>query len=180
MYAIKDDKDHEESVYMALVDVSGLNPKTNEDDKKEICVSTEKAVLFLKYKTCLSRMSMKAVVVHEYGDSTKLSYEDISIPEVGKGEVLVKKHFCGVNFIDIVWRNGFMAQRFSVDSTLGFEGSGVVEKVGDGVVDVAVGDNVAYMGLGAGSYAEYSKVPSWRVIKPMFHLTRQQVHYGKG
>ncbi|KAK3736049.1 hypothetical protein QZH41_012223 [Actinostola sp. cb2023] len=33
IYAIKDDKDH-----MALVDVSGLNPKTNEDDNKELCV----------------------------------------------------------------------------------------------------------------------------------------------
>ena len=46
MYAIKDDKDHEESVYMALVDVSGLNPKTNEDDKKEICVV--RLIAFLK------------------------------------------------------------------------------------------------------------------------------------
>ena len=34
-----------------------------------------------------ANMSMKAVVIHEYGDSSKLSYEDVPIPEPGPGEV---------------------------------------------------------------------------------------------
>ncbi|XP_031573089.1 uncharacterized protein LOC116307088 [Actinia tenebrosa] len=117
------------------------------------------------HKTCVADMSMKAVVVHEYGDSSKLSYEDVPIPEPAKGEVLVKNHFCGVNFIDIICRNGHMGERFPLNATLGFEGSGVVEKVGSDVEGISKGDNVAYMGLGVGSYSEFSKVPSWRVIK---------------
>ena len=32
-------------------------------------------------------MSMKAVVVHEYGDSSQLKYEDVPIPDPGEGEV---------------------------------------------------------------------------------------------
>ena len=35
----------------------------------------------------LANMSMKAVVIHEYGDSSKLSYEDVPIPEPGPEEV---------------------------------------------------------------------------------------------
>ena len=38
-----------------------------------------------------ANMSMKAVVIHEYGDSSKLSYEDVPIPEPGPGEVYL--HF---------------------------------------------------------------------------------------
>jgi len=51
--------------------------------KKNIKFVPSKSLL----KTCLARMSMKAVVVHEYGDSSKLSYEDAPIPTVGKQEV---------------------------------------------------------------------------------------------
>lgn len=35
----------------------------------------------------VANMSMKAVVIHEYGDSSKLSYEDMPVPEPGPGEV---------------------------------------------------------------------------------------------
>ena len=37
--------------------------------------------------TCVARMSMKAVVLHEYGDSSKLMYEDVPIPDIGSEEV---------------------------------------------------------------------------------------------
>jgi len=73
-------------------------------------------------------------------------------------QILVKNHFCGVNFIDIMCRKGFMSQRFGVNETMGFEGSGVVEKVGEGVQDLAVGDKVAYMGLGVGKTSYYIEV----------------------
>ena len=62
----------------------------------------------------------------------------------------MKNSFCGVNFIDIMCRQGMMAQRFPQNATMGFEGSGVVEKVGEGVQNVKVGDKVAYIGFDVG------------------------------
>jgi NADPH2:quinone reductase len=75
-------------------------------------------------------------------------------------QVLVKNHFCGVNFIDIVVRNGYMGQRFPLNSTVGFEGSGIVEKIGSDVEGISKGDNVAYMGLGTGLYTLH-KINDW-------------------
>ena len=47
-----------------------------------------------------------AVRVHKYGGPEVLTYEDIEVGAPGQGQVKVKQHACGVNFIDIYFRMG--------------------------------------------------------------------------
>jgi len=105
---------------------------------------------------------MKAIFVTEPGGIDKLRYEDLPVPEPGPGQALVKLHFSGVNFIDVYFRTGLYKAPPPV--VLGMEGSGVVEKVGAGVTEVAPGDRGAYA-MARGSYAEYAVVPSAMLVK---------------
>lgn len=106
---------------------------------------------------------MKAIRVHQPGDADTLVYEDVAVAEPGPGQALVKIEAAGLNFIDIYQRMGIypMAPPF----TPGMEAAGVVEAVGPGVSEVAVGDRVVYTML-PGSYAEYAVVPAW-MLAPM-------------
>ena len=105
---------------------------------------------------------MKAIFVTEPGGVDKLRYEDLPVPEPGPGQALVKLHFSGVNFIDVYFRTGLYKAPPPI--VLGMEGAGVVEKVGVGVTEVALGDRVAYA-MARGSYAEYAVVPAWQLVK---------------
>lgn len=100
---------------------------------------------------------IKAVRVHEYGGPEKLCYEDVDIGDPGPGEARVRHTAIGLNFADIHNREG----RYPLPSlphVLGGEAAGVVEAVGAGVTNVAVGDRVAYAAGGPafppGAYAE--------------------------
>ncbi|PJF18096.1 hypothetical protein PSACC_02092 [Paramicrosporidium saccamoebae] len=104
---------------------------------------------------------MKAVRVHTTGGIDKLTIEEIPVPVAKPGEVVVKNAFIGVNYIDIYHRTGLYPLALPV--VLGREGSGVVESVGEGVSDLAVGDRVGY--LGSHSYAEYNAVAAIHVVK---------------
>lgn len=105
---------------------------------------------------------MKAIRVHEPGGVEAMRYEDLETPQPGDGQALVKLEAAGVNFIDVYIRSGL----YPADPpfTLGQEGAGVVESVGQGVTEVRAGDRVAYTGV-AGSYAEYAVVPAERLVK---------------
>ncbi|MGD0579698.1 MAG: quinone oxidoreductase [Bryobacteraceae bacterium] len=105
---------------------------------------------------------MRAVFVTDPGGVDKLRYEDLPMPKPGAGEALVKIHAAGVNFIDIYFRTGLYKAEPPV--VLGLEGAGVVEQVGEGVMDVAPGDRVAYA-MARGSYAEFAAVPAWQLVK---------------
>ncbi|MBF0595852.1 MAG: quinone oxidoreductase [Candidatus Omnitrophica bacterium] len=96
---------------------------------------------------------MKAIRISETGDLDFLKYEDIPKPSPGNGEVCVRIHFAGVNFIDTYIRSGYYKRQLPL--TLGMEASGVVEAVGPEVQGLAAGDRVAYAGH-PGSYAQYS------------------------
>jgi len=104
---------------------------------------------------------MKAIRVHQQGGLDALKYEDIPVPQPGKGEARVKIYASGVNFIDVYHRDGRYKPPLPV--TLGQEGAGVVDAVGEGVTDVKVGDRVAYTSA-QGSYAEFAIVPAWRLV----------------
>jgi NADPH2:quinone reductase len=105
---------------------------------------------------------MKIVLVEEPGGPEQLRIIEMPKPEPGRDQALVKIAAAGVNFIDIYHRTGL----YKVDPpiTLGMEGAGVVEAVGEGVTEVAPGDRVAYA-MARGSYAEYAVVPAWMLVK---------------
>jgi NADPH2:quinone reductase len=102
---------------------------------------------------------MKAAVMVATGDSKVLQMVDLPTPEVSAPEqVLVRLRAAGLNPLDIKMREG----AYNIDPlpfTLGWDGSGVVEAVGDGVSHVKPGDEVMVFhgsfGKFHGNYAEY-------------------------
>jgi NADPH2:quinone reductase len=77
--------------------------------------------------------------------------------EAGVGEVLVRVQAAGVNCADIYFRNGALPRPIPFPFTLGIEGPGEIEAVGEGVSELKRGDRVAYK-WSLGSYAEYDVV----------------------
>jgi NADPH:quinone reductase len=104
---------------------------------------------------------MKAIRVNEHGGPDILSYEDVPDPEPGPGEARVRLAASGVNFIDVYQRTGLYPKE--TPFTLGQEGAGEVDAVGEGVEDLSVGDYVAFAGA-MGAYAEYAVVPAERLV----------------
>lgn len=104
---------------------------------------------------------MKAIRVHNYGGPEVLTYEDVPMPEPKTGEARVKIEAGGLNFIDIYHRTGLYPLK--TPFTLGMEGAGIVDAVGDGVTEVKKGDRVAYA-MVPGSYAEFAIVPAAKLV----------------
>ena len=104
---------------------------------------------------------MKAILVNECGGPEKMELVEVPKPSPGPGQVLVKLAAIGVNFIDIYFRTGLYKAPAPV--SLGMEGAGVVEAVGEGVEGVNVGDRVAYC-MVRGSYAECAVVPVEMIV----------------
>ena len=100
---------------------------------------------------------MKAVRIDKYGGPEVLTHEDIAVPEPKAGEARVKIEAIGLNYIDIYQRTGLYP--LQTPFTLGMEGAGIVDAIGDGVTEVKAGDRVAYAMI-LGSYAEYAIVPA--------------------
>jgi NADPH2:quinone reductase len=106
---------------------------------------------------------MKAIMVSQAGDASVLNYvENAPIPKPSKGEVLVKIHAAGINFVDIYYRRGYYKREYPYIP--GQEASGVVESLGEGVTGFSQGDRVCYTGS-PGSYCEYAAVQVEKLIK---------------
>ena len=105
-----------------------------------------------------------AVRVHKVGGPEVLTYEDIVIGAPGQGQVRVKQHACGVNFIDTYFRMGLYPSPVGLPFVAGNEGAGEVVAVGPGVSDLKLGDRVGYV-VALGCYATERLVPADRVVK---------------
>jgi NADPH2:quinone reductase len=105
---------------------------------------------------------MRAIQVSALGGPEVLELHDIPAPEPAPNEAIVAIRACGVNFIDIYFREG----RYPTPLPFipGQEAAGVVTETGHDVAHVKVGDRVAYTGSN-GSYAEFQAVPSNRLVK---------------
>lgn len=104
-----------------------------------------------------------SVRVHSIGGPESLVYEEVAMPVPGPGEVLLRQHAIGVNFIDIYHRSGlYKLPEYPV--TIGSEGAGEVIALGPEVPRLKVGDRVAYAGS-IGGYAEVRTVRADRLVK---------------
>jgi NADPH2:quinone reductase len=104
-----------------------------------------------------------AVRIHANGGPEVLTYEDVEVGEPGVGEVLLRQHAIGINFIDIYHREG-LYKLPELPAVLGSEGAGEVIAVGPGVDTFKVGDRAAY-GCVIGAYAEVRRVPVDKLVE---------------
>ena len=104
---------------------------------------------------------MKAIEFHAYGGPDVLHLVEVEVPRAGPGEVRVRVRAAGVNPSDWKRREGqyrtFEDLRFPAG--LGVEGAGIVDEVGPGVTDVAVGE--AVFGFGENMMAEQAVLTHW-------------------
>jgi NADPH2:quinone reductase len=105
----------------------------------------------------------RAIRAYAYGGPEVLKWEEVEVGEPGPGQVKVKQHAAGLNYLDVYHRIGLYPQP-SFPFTPGSEGAGQVIAAGEGVTDLAVGDRVAYAGA-IGAYAEERLMPANRLVK---------------
>lgn len=114
-----------------------------------------------------------AVRVHKAGGPEVLTFEDIDVPAPGQGQIKIKQHACGVNFIDTYFRMGMYPSPVGLPFVAGNEGAGEVTAVGPGVTDVKVGDRVAYV-VPLGGYSAERLLPAERAVKLPANISYEQ------
>jgi NADPH:quinone reductase-like Zn-dependent oxidoreductase len=101
----------------------------------------------------------RSVRIHEFGDASVLRIEDVEIGAPGAGEVRLRIHAIGLNRTELTLRSGRSPVKPQLPTSIGFEAAGVVEAVGEGVSNVAIGDRVALVPAhGAAQYGLYGEV----------------------
>jgi NADPH2:quinone reductase len=110
-----------------------------------------------------SKIMVAAIRIHKNGGPEVLTYEDIDVGAPGPGQIRIKQHACGVNFIDTYFRTGLYPAP-SLPFVNGSEGAGEVIAVGPGVTDLKVGDRVGYTVAHNGYMAE-RLLPADRAVK---------------
>src|SRR3954469_5430008 len=104
-----------------------------------------------------------AIRFSKVGGPEVLQWEEVSIPQPGKGECLVRHKAVGLNYIDTYHRTGLYPM--PLPSGIGLEASGVVEAVGPEVSEFKAGDRVAHCNRPIGAYSELKIHPAERLVK---------------
>ena len=104
-----------------------------------------------------------AIRFHEAGEPEVMRWEEVEVGDPGPGEIRLKQTAAGLNFIDIYLRSG--ARPVPMPNGLGLEGAGEIVAVGEGVIDLAVGDRVGYADMPLGAYAEERVMPAKIAVK---------------
>jgi NADPH:quinone reductase-like Zn-dependent oxidoreductase len=121
---------------------------------------------------------MKAAVLDEFGSADVMQLRDVPKPAIGPSQLLVEVFATNVNPIDWKMREGQMAARYGSDfpMILGWDCSGLVSEVGEGVTDFAVGDEVfARSDVGTGRcYAEFAELNTRTVVAKPTDLSHEE------
>jgi len=120
---------------------------------------------------------MKAVIIDEFGGAEKMKYAEVLTPRPKAGEVQIEVKYAGVNPIDWKIREGWLKKRwqFLFPIVLGWDVSGVVSELGDGVDHLNIGDEVYALCRGSvvqwGTYAEFVCFDARHVVKKPENLS---------
>ncbi len=106
---------------------------------------------------------MRAISVENEGPDSRLVPTTVDRPSPGPGEVVIAVAAAGLNRADLMQRQGLYPPPPGASPILGLEVSGTVDELGEGVTDLAVGDQVCAL-LAGGGYAEYVAVPAVQVL----------------
>jgi NADPH2:quinone reductase len=105
----------------------------------------------------------RAIQISAFGGPEQMQLVDLPVGDPGAGQVRIRHQACGLNFIDVYQRTGLYPNALPL--TLGMEGAGVVEAVGEGVTHLKVGDRAAYASQPPGSYCEARVMPARTVCR---------------
>ena len=105
----------------------------------------------------------KAVRFYGAGGPEVLRLEDVAVGDPGAGEVRVRHKAIGLNFADTYFRQGYYP--IPLPNGMGVEGAGIIEAVGEGVSDFAVGDRITYTGSPLGAYSTERLMPTGSLFK---------------
>jgi len=144
--------------------------------------------------------TMKAAVIHGFGDFDVFKYEDIEKPKPKAGNVLIKVLASGVNRLDHYIRQGTIVPELPFPHILGADAAGVVEELGEGVQGFEVGERIilvpgypqnenelkirptvtapsfALPGLHiSGTHAQYMEVPAYALLRDETGLKPEEV-----
>ena len=106
---------------------------------------------------------MKAWLVHAYGEPEDMVWSDVPVPNPGPGEIRIKVVAAALNFFDVLQVQGKYQVKPPFPFTPGAEVSGIVDAVGEGVPNWAIGTRVVALPSG-GSFAEYCLAPATKVM----------------
>jgi len=110
-------------------------------------------------------MTTKSMTVRidRHGGPEEMHLVELPVGEPGPGEIRIRHHACGLNFIDVYQRSG--VYQLPMPLTLGMEAAGVVEAVGSGVTHLKAGDRAAYASQPPGAYSTARVMPAKTVVK---------------
>ncbi|MCU0762937.1 MAG: quinone oxidoreductase [Hydrogenophaga sp.] len=105
----------------------------------------------------------RAVRIHAPGGPEQLVIDTVEVGDPGPGEVRIRHHAIGLNYIDVYQRTGLYPNAMPL--ALGMEGAGVIEAVGPGVTHLKAGDRAAYAANPPGSYSDVRVMPAMNVCQ---------------
>lgn len=111
----------------------------------------------------MTTQTSRAIRIDQTGGPEQLQLVTVTVGEPGPGEIRIRHHAVGLNFIDVYQRSGLYPLPLPLQ--LGMEAAGVIEAVGEGVTHLQVGDRAAYASQPPGSYCDLRVMPAKCVCK---------------
>ena len=120
---------------------------------------------------------MKAIRFEQFGEPSEvLRVAEVPVPEPGKGEVRVRMIASPINPSDLLTVQGRYGVLPELPSTPGYEGVGVVDKAGPGLIGkLLVGRRVAVLNQAGANWGEYVTLPAIRAVPVSADLPDAQV-----
>ncbi len=116
---------------------------------------------------------MRQIWITKTGKPDVLVVKEAPDPTAGKGEVRIRVHAAGINFADLMARVGLYPDAPKLPCVVGYEVSGTLDQVGEGVTDLAVGDRVLAM-CKFGGYSDVVTVPALQAMKLPAKMTLEE------
>lgn len=116
---------------------------------------------------------MKQVIITKIGGVEVLKVQEAKPPMPAKGEVIIRVKAAGVNFADILARKGLYPDAPRMPCVVGYEVSGIVEEIGEGVDSSMEGKEVLAL-VRFGGYSEITKVPARQVFEKPASISFEQ------
>ncbi len=104
----------------------------------------------------------KGIILQKTGGPEELVMREIIVPSPAAGEVKLRHTAIGLNYIDVYHRTGVYP--LSLPCSIGVEAAGIITQLGDGVVDLKLGQRVAYAGGPPGAYVEERVIAADRLV----------------